>query len=120
MKLFRNISILVLFLTISSGAFAQQQCALRLTDSSPHSGQYTAYIIVYYNGNPESTTQTYNVTVDWINYLPFDVLNEVEGDAYRIAVYVIEPFTGQQGPYWSALFNTDDWKYYDIDVEAYL
>ncbi|MDP1622138.1 MAG: hypothetical protein Q8M08_07335 [Bacteroidales bacterium] len=120
MKLFRNISILVLFLIICSGAFAQQQCALYLTDATPHQGQYRAGIEIYYDGTLESTTQPVNVTLGIMNYIPFGIEFDVDDNLYQIKVYVLEPVTGLQGPYLSAPFNTDVWRTTNISVTANL
>lgn len=120
MKFFKNISFLVLFLLIGSALIAQERCALRLTDATPHSGQYSAYIVIIYDGNYESSTQIIPVTVGITNNIPFNIKNDEEGDVYIIAVYVYEPVTGWQGPYWSGFFNTDDWRNFDIDVTANL
>jgi len=120
MKLFKNISILVLFLTICSGVFAQQQCALDLSDGSPSQGQYRAIIYIYYDGNLESTTQQFNVNLGPDNYLPFDILNDVEDNAYQINVYILEPGSSWVGPFPSGNFNTDTWRNFDIPVTAHL
>jgi len=120
MKLFKNISILVLFLTICSGAFAQQQCELYLTDGTPSQGQYRAAIEVWYDGTLESTTQQFNVTLGINNYLPFDILNDVEGNVYQIKVYILEPGYSWTGPFSSGFFNTYTWRNFDIPVTAHL
>ncbi len=120
MKLFRNISSIVVFFLICSAAVAQQQCSLKLTDSSPHTGQYTATIYVIYNGAWESTIPNVNVTLDATTNIPFTPRNDVDVDLYRLVVYITEPVTGTQGPYYSLLFSTDYWETNNINVSANL
>jgi len=118
MKPIKNISLIFVFLLIGSMAFAQQRCDLYLTDASPTQGQYRAIIYIYYDGNLESTTQQFNVTLGEHNYLPFDILNDVEDNAYQINVYILEPGYSWVGPFPSGNFNTDTWRNFDIPVTA--
>jgi hypothetical protein len=120
MKTLKNISIAIFLLLLASAAFSQEQCELKLSDASPHTGQYSAYIVIYYDNVFESITSEFDVELDAPNYLPFGVAHEVEDNLYRIAVWVREPQTGLQGPYWSDYFNTDFWRYQDVKVEASL
>lgn len=120
MKPLRTISIAILLLLFASISYAQERCELKLSDVTPHSGQYQAYIVIYYDGVIESATSAFDVELDVANYLPFDVKHDIEDNLYRIAVWVVEPITGLQGPYWSDYFNTDFWRNQDVKVEAAL
>jgi hypothetical protein len=120
MKKLKLISISIIFCLIGLAATAQEQCALRLGDATPHAGQYTAYIQVYYNNTPESTTPSINVTLGTTILIPFDILHDPTTNLYRIAVYITEPTTGLHGPYWSYTFNGDYWKNNDIEVAVNL
>jgi len=120
MKLFKNIFIVFAFLLIGSGAIASKQCALRLTDATPSGGQYQAYIEVYFQGNWESTTSTYNVFLNTTNYLPFSIVNDVEANDYFILVYVYEPFYGWYPPVQSISFNTYYYLNYDVPMNVQL
>lgn len=120
MKKLKLISILFIFCLMGLAATAQERCALRLGDATPHEGQYTAYVVVYYNNSIESTTTTYNVSLGATNLMHFDIVNDPTTNLYRIAVYINEPITGLQGPYWSDTFNGDYWKNNDVEVAVNL
>jgi hypothetical protein len=120
MKLVRNISLVFVLFILASAAIAQQQCSLKLMDSTPHSGQYTATIYVIYNGAWESTLSNVNVTLNATTDIPFTLRNDVDVDLYRLVVYINEPVTGAQGPYYSLLFSTDYWEINNINVTANL
>ena len=119
MKNFRNIFVVIGFLLISTGAFSQQQAAIRVTDATPTAGQYTIDAYLYYNGSYYSTiASSYNVTLTVTTYIPFSIPYDIEPNLYRVVVLVNEPGSGPVGPYVSALFNTDYWRYNDITVGA--
>ncbi|MEI6436448.1 MAG: hypothetical protein WCP32_16590 [Bacteroidota bacterium] len=123
MKLLKNISILLLFLLTYSGAIAQQQCSIRLTDATPSAGQYKANLYVIYNGAVESYQLNKNVTLNATTDIPFNLNNDVEDNLYRIVVYIQEPgspLPPLAGPYFSLLFNTSFWTYNNINVSANL
>ena len=121
MKKLKLISILFTFCLIGIAATAQEQCALRLGDATPHAGQYTAYVVVFYNNSYESTSMTYNVSLDSTNLMHFDILNDPTTNLYRIAVMIWEPIVNQwHGSYWSYTFNGDYWKNNDVEVAVNL
>jgi hypothetical protein len=111
---------LFVFLILGSGAIAQQQCALWLTDATPTSGQYYADVYLYYDGSPYSWQLNISVYLDRTNYIPFDVPEDIEENLYEIKVWIKEPGLPPVGSYDSSPFNTDYWLNNDIDVVANL
>lgn len=107
------------FLILGSGAIAQQQCALWLTDATP-SSEYTADVYLYYDGNPYSWQLGIRVNLNVMNYIPFDVPDDVEENLYQIVIWITEDGQPPVGPYVSLLFNTDYWLNNNINVVAYL
>jgi len=121
MKPIKNISLIFVFLLIGYAAFAQKQCSLRLTDQSPSIGQYTANVYVIYDGSIESYQLNVNVILDATTDIPFDILNDVGDDVYRIVIFIQEPgspLPPLAGPYSSSLFNTNFWTYNNVNVTA--
>lgn len=114
MKLVKNILLLFVFLTIGTAGIAQQQCAVKLTDGTP-SGPYTAILHVIYNGTPESTLSPVTLTLNATTYIPFSIVNDVSTNVYRVIIELYDN-SGFVGYYPSALFNTNYWRYNNINV----
>ena len=117
MKTLKYIACLVIFLFFTSGLNAQQRCKLTFTDATPHT-PYKAYIVVYYDSQPESPPTTeVEVYLNQPNYLPFSILEDCEDPLYTIHVHIIEANNDVHWE-WSNPFNTDYWIYNDIKVDA--
>jgi hypothetical protein len=70
---------------------------------------------VIYDGTPESTLSPATITINATTYIPFSIAYDVIPNVYRVVVELYDN-NGFVGYYPSALFNTNFWRYNNINV----